>query len=223
MDILDYYNLKEWWNTALTPAQRDQIARDYQPMGYPSGERYLYEKQVGKSYCETDKCFLLDVLACVAKDDAKGIIRDKTEEAVKEALSQPRKNYKDIHLALTGLIKYHYRLRENPAHYDKAKELCLLQISIAKQAANAFSQPPKPKGISLKKLEAMIGHKLVGYDIPQIMPSHVGFKQLAIILEKEGDFTGALKLAKQALEQGWSDDYQKRIEKLNNKLAKQKT
>ncbi|MEL4878338.1 hypothetical protein AAEH85_04965 [Shewanella algae] len=106
MDILDKYELKEWWNTALTPAQRDQISRDYQPMGYPSGERYLYAKLVGKSYCETDKCCFLDVLACVAKDDAKDIIRDKTEQAVKETLSQPRKNYKDIHLALTGLIKH---------------------------------------------------------------------------------------------------------------------
>ncbi|MBZ4680460.1 MAG: hypothetical protein JG763_3089 [Shewanella sp.] len=219
MDILDYYDLKEWWNTALTPAQRDQISRDYQPMGYPSGERYLYAKQ-GKSYCETDKCCFLDVLACVAKDDAKDIIWNKTEQAVKEALSQPRKNYKDIHLALVGLIKYHYRLRENPAHYDKAKELCLLQISIANQAAKAFSKPPKPHGISLKKLEEILGHKPVGYDIPPIMPSHIGFKQLAIILEKEGDLKGALKLSQKALKQGWNDNYEKRITKLTAKLAK---
>lgn len=221
MDILDYYDLKEWWNTALTPAQRAQIARDYQPMGYPSGTPFLYSP-IGKSYGETGKCCLLDVLACVAKDAAKDIIWNKTEQAVKEALSQPRKNYKDIHLALTGLIKYHYRLRENPVHYDKAKELCLLQISIAKQAANAFSKPPKPKGISLKKLEAMLGHKPVGYDIPQIMPSHIGFKQLAIILEKEGDLDGAIKLSEQARAQGWSDNYDKRITKLMAKLAKKK-
>lgn len=222
MDILDQYELKDWWNTALTPAQRNQIANDYKPMGYPSGVPYLYATLMGKEYGETDKCCFLDVLACVAKGEAKEIISEKTEQAVKAALSQPRKNYKDIHLALTGLIKHHYRLRAEQAHYNKAKELCLLQISISKQAANAFSKPPKPKGMSLKKLEAILGHKPVGYDIPQIMPSHIGFKQLAIILEKEGDIAGAIKLSEQALEHGWSDDYEKRIAKLVAKLAKRK-
>ncbi|WP_413732658.1 MULTISPECIES: hypothetical protein [unclassified Shewanella] len=89
MDILDYYDLKEWWNTALMPAQRAQIARDYQPMGYPSGTPFLYSP-IGKSYGETGKCCLLDVLACVAKDAAKDIIWNKTEQAVKEALSQTK-------------------------------------------------------------------------------------------------------------------------------------
>ncbi|MFB2728712.1 hypothetical protein ACE02H_14730 [Shewanella mangrovisoli] len=153
MDILDKYELKEWWNSALTPDQRFQIATDYKPMGYSSGVPYLYAQITGKGYCETDKCCFLDALACVAKDDAKGIISDKTEQTVKEVLSQPRKNYKDIHLALTGLIKHHYRLRAEQAHYDKTKELCLLQISISSQAAKAFSKPPKPLGMSLKNLK----------------------------------------------------------------------
>ena len=222
MDILDKYHLKEWWLRSLTTEQRDQISHDYKPMGYPSGENYLYADISAKQYGETDKCCLLDVLACVAKGEAKQIVWQKTEQAVKEALSLPRKNYIDIHLALTGLIKHHYRLRDNQDHYRKAKELCLLQISIAKQAAKAFSKPAKPRGISLKKLEAILGHKLVGYDTPQLMPSHIGYKQLAIILEKEGDIEGAIKLSKQALGQGWTDDYEKRIAKLIAKLAKQK-
>ncbi|QSX37993.1 hypothetical protein [Shewanella sedimentimangrovi] len=218
MDILEYYDLKEWWNTALTPAQREQISRDYQPMGYPSEERYLYAKLVGKSYGDTDKCCLLNVLACVAKDDAKGIIRDKTEQAVKEALSQPRRNYIDIHLALDGLIKYHYPLRNDQAHYEKAKELCLLQISISSKLVKKFRYPEKPK--ELKRLHKLTGMTHPYYDEPQILPSHTGYKQLAIILEKEGDLEGALELSQKALEQGWSDDYEKRITKLTAKLAK---
>ncbi|MFB2728713.1 hypothetical protein ACE02H_14735 [Shewanella mangrovisoli] len=58
--------------------------------------------------------------------------------------------------------------------------------------------------------------------MPQVMPSHVGYKQLAIILEKEGDLQGALALSQKALEQGWTGDFDKRIEKLTAKLAKQK-
>lgn len=53
-----------------------------------------------------------------------------------------------------------------------------------------------------------------------MLPSHTGYKQLAIILEKEGNIEGALKLSKQALKQGWTDNYEKRIDKLNQKLAK---
>ncbi|BCV37546.1 hypothetical protein I6M44_15680 [Shewanella algae] len=220
MDILDYYDLKEWWNTALTPAQRDQISRDYQPMGYPSGERYLYAKLVGKSYGDTGKCCLLDVLACVAKDDAKDIIWNKTEQAVKEALSKPKRNYIDIHLALAGLIKYHYRLRNDQAHYEKAKEFCLLQISISSKLVKKFRHPEKPK--ELKRLHKLTGMTHPYYDEPQILPSHTGYKQLAIILEKEGDLDGALELSQKALEQGWSDDYEKRIAKLVTKIAKRK-
>lgn len=55
-----------------------------------------------------------------------------------------------------------------------------------------------------------------------MLPSHTGYKELAIILEKEGNIEGALKLSKQALKQGWTDNYEKRIDKLNQKLAKQK-
>lgn len=222
MDILDKFHLKEWWLRSLTAGQRDQISRDYKPMGYPSSENYLYADISGKQYGETGKCCFLDVLACVAKDEAKEIIWGKTEQVVNEALSLPSKNYIDIHLALTGLIKHHYRLRDNQDHYLKAKDLCLLQISISKHAAEAFSKPPKPLGMSLKKLEEILGHKPVGYDTPQMLPSHIGYKQLAIILEKEGDLKGAIKLSKQALEQGWTDDYEMRIAKLTAKLAKQK-
>jgi hypothetical protein len=222
MDILDKYDLKEWWNTSLTPEQRNQIARDYQPMGFILGVPYLYAKIVGNDNCETGKCCFLDVLACVATDGAKVIVANKTEVTVKEALNQPRKNFKDIHLALTGLIKHYYRQRDDQAHYQKAKELCWLQISISTHAAKTFSKPIQPKGISLKKLEGILGRKLAGYGTPQTLPSHVGYKQMAIILEKEGDLEGAIKLSQKALKQGWTDNYDKRIVKLAAKLARRK-
>lgn len=53
-----------------------------------------------------------------------------------------------------------------------------------------------------------------------IASGYESYKQLAIILEKEGNIEGALKLSKQALKQGWTDNYEKRIDKLNQKLAK---
>lgn len=45
---------------------------------------------------------------------------------------------------------------------------------------------------------------------------------MAIILEKEGDLEGAIKLSQKALKQGWTDNYDKRIVKLAAKLARRK-
>ncbi|WP_335925689.1 hypothetical protein, partial [Shewanella algae] len=59
-------------------------------------------------------------------------------------------------LAVRIIIKHHYRLRQNPAHYNKAKELCLLQISISRQAASAFKKPPKPHGMNMNKFEGKV-------------------------------------------------------------------
>ena len=75
--------------------------------------------------------------------------------------------------------------------------------------------------VKINRSCAAPGMKHPYYDEPQMLPSHTGYKQLAIILEKEGDIKGAIKLSKQALKQGWTDDYEKRIERLSKKLAKQ--
>ncbi|MGX2954397.1 hypothetical protein ACWAU3_17530 [Shewanella sp. JL219SE-S6] len=74
----------------------------------------------------------------------------------------------------------------------------------------------------MKKFEELLGHTPVGYDTPQMMPSHIGYKQLAIILEKEGELESALELTEKALKQGWTNDSDKRITKLTVKLDKRK-
>ncbi|MCU8010276.1 hypothetical protein L5M11_22580 [Shewanella sp. SM87] len=102
---------------------------------------------------------------------------------------------------------------------------CCLKITLERSTdpsklVKKFRHLEKPK--ELKKLQNITGIKDPYYDEPQMLPSHTGYKQLAIILEKEGNIEGALKLSKQALKQGWTDNYEKRIDKLNQKLAKQK-
>jgi hypothetical protein len=90
---------------------------------------------------------------------------------------------------------------------------------LASKVAKKLIFPEKPE--ELKRLHKITEIRHPYYDEPQMLPSHTGYKQLAIILEKEGDIKGAIKLSKQALEQGWTDDYKKRIERLNKKLARQ--
>lgn len=49
-------------------------------------------------------------------------------------------------------------------------------------------------------------------------PVHTGYKQLCIIYEKMGLYKEAIDLAEQAKAQKWSDDWDKRIDKLKKKI-----
>uniref|UniRef100_UPI004048168D hypothetical protein n=1 Tax=Shewanella baltica TaxID=62322 RepID=UPI004048168D len=220
MDLLDKYQLKEWWLQALTASQRNQVANDYRPMGLPIGKTpYLYQ-DLDKTYSNNGfgKLGLLLTLSYIAGDEAKHILQTKAENELLQCYTAPDSNLIDVHLALASLIKHHYSLRTASEHYEKAKEFCLMQISISSKLVKKFRHPEKPK--ELKKLQNITGIKDPYYDEPQMLPSHTGYKQLAIILEKEGDIEGALRLSKQALKQGWTDNYEKRIDKLTHKLAK---
>lgn len=211
MDILDKYHLKDWWLQALTPSQREQIANNYGI--YQNVDNTYFSDGAGK-------LGLLITLSNIALPPAKEILKTKAESELLQCFKSNNSNLIDMHLALASLIKHHYALREKLDHYERAKELCLMQIAIADKTANKFRHPEKPK--ELKRLHQLTGMKHPYYDEPQMLPSHTGYKQLAIILEKEGDLEGALKISKQALKQGWTDNYEKRIDKLNQKLAKKK-
>ena len=49
-------------------------------------------------------------------------------------------------------------------------------------------------------------------------PRHHGYQQLAIILQKEGDFEEAIRICEKGLEEGWNNDFAKRMERLKKKL-----
>jgi len=56
---------------------------------------------------------------------------------------------------------------------------------------------------------------------PFVPPSHRGFKQLAIINHKQEKYKGVIKLCKQAKEQGWRGDWDKRIQRAKKKINNQ--
>lgn len=104
----------------------------------------------------------------------------------------------DRHSVYSQFIEYWYRLRdERDGARDQAITYCHWQISLSKDAAKAWR---KQHGNPL--------------------PSHVGFKQLAIIYEKDGHLTEAVELCRQAKKDGWAGDWDRRITRLSGKLAK---
>lgn len=105
----------------------------------------------------------------------------------------------DKHFFYLSGIKVHYPNSEKDSNaLNLAIDYCKRQISISKEAKNEFLKqyPYSP------------------------LPSHTGFKQLAIIYDKQKKYSEALTLTKQSLLEGWNDECQKRINRLEKEISK---
>jgi hypothetical protein len=101
----------------------------------------------------------------------------------------------DRHFALQVLAQAAYRLREvHPEALEDAEAACREQILLADLAGAALRQE--------------FGSK----------PSHHGYKQLSIMLEKQKRYSEALEIVEQAHNQGWNGDWDKRAERLAKKI-----
>lgn len=106
----------------------------------------------------------------------------------------------DRHFTLSLTIQVYYVDRDNdPAALPTAVRACERQIDLAPTAAKAFraAYPKSP------------------------LPSHVGYTQLAIVREKQGDYAEAIRLSRQAERQGWAGSWEQRIVRCEKRLAKQ--
>jgi sulfur transfer protein SufE len=124
---------------------------------------------------------------------------DVTQNEINELLSNLKTGegkILDLHFAILEYIREHYPKRENEEDYHKAIVGCRAQIKIQADVANQFK------------------HDYSG----DTLPSHTGYNQLVVILEKEKKFLEALALAKEAQSFGWNGDWSNKIEKLTSKL-----
>lgn len=144
------------------------------------------------------------------------------------------------HLALGSLAEHHYRDRQDPKHMALCIELAEDQVSMHEIAMQAYEIDCKQEHLkaqqriieNLKFCQEQGDMSGVEYwskeidklgeepDIP--VPGHAGFKRLAIVYDKQGDTGKALEVSKMALSGGWYGDWEKRIARLQKKLAKQK-
>jgi len=104
----------------------------------------------------------------------------------------------DIHFELNHEISSYYKNRELEDNLEKAINACKKQIELAEKAKQAF---------------------VILYD-NENLPHHKGFSQLAIILEKQNNKEECIKICEIAKTQGWNDDWDNRINRLQKKLNK---
>jgi len=100
----------------------------------------------------------------------------------------------DRHFLYQTKMEIYYRNRDvDDSALTSAIEACKQQIALSTKAKQAF----------LKQWGQL--------------PSHVGYKQLCIIMEKQKNYDEVIRLASEAKMQGWTGDWDKRIEKCAKK------
>lgn len=190
---IGYYQLTDWWFNIFDKKERKYITSVYQPLGF--GKNSLVHGEIYKS-SQSRLSFLSALAAWFNKPRdfkiAKKII-EKAEEYVPEA-----KNVLDIHFHYQNKLEIYYRNRETgEGALDKAISACEQQISISEQAVDAFKQEYSEEHL----------------------PKHKGYEQLAIIREKQGDYKSVIEICQNALGQGWTGNWGKRIEKAKKRLV----
>lgn len=122
----------------------------------------------------------------------------------------------DLHFALDTLIRSFYRDRDHDDYYEVAKALCRKQISI--QDSVKAQMVSKGLGFTRRETQTVEGYVVEGLE--QTSAVHPGYKQLAIILEKENRYLEAKSLCEEAAANGWRGDWDKRIDRLTKKIEK---
>ena len=191
-----YYDLQDWWMTEFTEEERDLIRSQYKPYGV-SAEYSIDKGNI--DFSSSSKLHFLSYLPSWFSTEEQFHIAEKIMKKVETYILDSNEII-TIHLYYGMCVKNYYPHRDTmPGALDKAIEYCKRQIQISEQAREAF----------LKDSD--------------FLPSHTGFKQLAIIYEKQGKISEALDIAKMDMKQGWNGDAERRVARLEKKCISKRT
>ena len=195
--------LLAWWESAFTPEESAHILAKYQPLGF-SGAPGWSDLTIGNIIREDGTLRIpLTRLATwfMSPPESLPIARRLLEKGI-ELGEGTVGNIIDRHFTYYDMIQVYYRDRNrDPEALDLAITACETQIALAPDVGPAwFEEYPKDEQL----------------------PMHPGYRQLAILREKQKDFAEAIRLSQEALEQGWNGDWEKRIARCQNRLNRSK-
>ena len=211
--LLSLFGLTEWWNTAFTETEKEYIESVYKPFGSDPSEKLLTGSQLAAGTKTTETPISLLYGLAQWFNSKKDIDIAKRIIAKADELSTPDLPVLDLHFHYSTMIQLYYKGRDEPASLARSVWACQKQIELSPQAASEFKREHRElKASAIRD----------GYDsnLPARckLPRHIGFHQMCIILEKDGDFKGALRLAKRAFREGWDGDWDRRIPKLEKRV-----
>lgn len=190
-----YFGLENWWINELTQEEREIIFSIYQPFGL-SKDSLIKGKITYSS--QTTTGFLTGLLSWFKKPEYQHISTKIIKQI--ESRSPKKGSVMDRHFFLTTKIQTFYRNRDTDnSALGSATEACKELIDLSPAAKRAFLReyPNSP------------------------LPSHVGYNQLCVILEKQKNYDEVIRLAKKAKTQGWMGDWDKRIDRCMKKQKSQ--
>lgn len=116
-------------------------------------------------------------------------------------------------------FEYGQALREtkNPGKKQAVSEL---QVAIAGESLAAMKILHDFNELRIKDFKQRAGSKYERH--PFTAPTHPGYTNMAILLEKEKNYSEAIRISKRAKDQGWNGDWDKRIARCEAKLEKDK-
>lgn len=225
---IGYYGLSNWWKFAFTRKEQIYIidkCRSYHGKDFLTSEvipapHHLQLDGTYWHYYKSD----IDLLFGTAEKIGSSNIDSSQNEYLPEIFIE-----KALEIALkehdickqnsvySWMVGHYYYRRKNTKHYDKAIWACKQQIKISSEVAEELKKKIK-KEVDEKK--QMYKEKYRGHPNEYSLPDHMGYKQLAIVLEKQGIYQQAVELCVQAKDQGWAGDWDKRIARCKNKLQR---
>ena len=190
---IGFFGLEEWWSSAFSDDERRQIQTTFRPLGFTG------DSLTSGSIISTDQTavgFLQALAGWFTKEQDRPIAYKMLDKA--EELARTGVPVLDVHFLYDQEIGIYYRDRDKQAFLDKAILACRKQIALAPKTARAFKSEYRNEPL----------------------PTHRGYEQLAIILEKRGDYREVIDLCAQAQAQGWSGTWARRIERCKKGLTK---
>ena len=190
---IGYHKLEEWWMNEFTEEERQFIRDTYKPFG--AEEDFVIDEGEILETSASTVHFLCFSIGGYTSYDNFNIGKKFLEKA--ESLIEEEKDIINIHFVYHYGIEIYYSNRDKiEGALDSAIEYCKKQISISEEVKNAYLSKDK------------------------FLPNHRGFKQLAIIYEKQGELEKAIEVTKLALEQGWNEDSKRRLQRLEKKFSR---
>lgn len=191
---IGYFGLSEWWLNSFSDSERKHIINTYKPLS--TGTESLIEGNIDYT-SKTIISFLVGLSGWFNKTEDIQITFKIFEKI--ESLIQPNTNIIDLHFFYQQRLELYYKYRDiYPNALNIAIDTCKKQIEISEKVSLAFKKEYK--------------------NAP--LPRHKGYEQLAKIEEKNKRYDVVITLCQKALYQKWNGDWQKRIDRNNNKLLK---
>ena len=194
---IGYFNLKGWWLDTFTEEERNHMVDIFQPMG--ASKDILVKGKLEAISNDSVLSFLTSLIGWFDNPRDRNLAYKIASKAGE--FTKVEKDILNLHFFYPTKMKLFYKERDNnPDALQIAIDSCLKQIEIAEKSAAVFKKEYPDSSL----------------------PVHEGYSQLCIIFEKQGKFAEAIRIARQAKEQGWNDDWDRRINRCQKKIDKSK-